>query len=841
MLKKKIIAAVLVLLMAISIGTGVVYAEEVYKETECNLVLEKGYQTSAQAVAGGRVHMKVGVRLKDGYCIEPEFFLKAPSGSSLSFENLKVTNGNDPKAQWVYIDETEFVVLEYDVVVDDFAKIGKYTYDISYNIPKDDYDEDGTLLDPHLIEPGNLTMEVFIVNEKIPPQMSVVRGTEQHVNAGGTLTLCFTIENQGELPALDTYVEADYLTFAEALVPNYTPLKQKIGTLSMGASKEMTFTYKIAEDAKTQVMKLPIDVTYKLANGEPGSYTAYIYIYVEGAEEKEKEDFVPIISGVKQSVEKPKAGEYVTVSFDLENRSSANIPNVRLDVQSVDSGFSVADNDPYIYIGTLKAGEKRNVEIKLLAGEDIAEGTYVQKITCYYSEDASYATEIRIKNVTNPEPKLMAPYVKNVKQSPAQPMAGEKLTVSFDLVNDGGVEIRDAKVLLPVLGETGFLPTSAEPYVHVGTIPAGSKKTVKLEVKVGEKIAEGFNQLGVNIEYLGLGSGGMYVKQEETATLYILDVKNPEEEEVTISRPKLMVSNFYTDVEEVKAGSVFDFTFDILNTNDSIDAKNIKVTVTGASNAFSVTAGGNSFFVNAIKAQETAPITINLKASAAATTGAYPIQIKIEYEYEGMIATDTYSGEVVDEEILLQVKENLRPSVENVYVGSWDTPMVNQPTAMNFEFYNMGKSTLNNTYVTVEGDFMLANGSNSYYIGNIAAGMPEYIEFDVVPLIEGDAVGKMIIHMEDSNGDEVTMEKEFTAFVMGEMSWEDPGMMDPGMMDPGFVDPSMPVDGDTAKKPILPLWLFLCIQGAILVVVIPVTRALRLAAYRRKIKREDAI
>ena len=136
---------------------------------------------------------------------------------------------------------------------------------------------------------------------------------------------------------------------------------------------------------------------------------------------------------------------------------------------------------------------------------------------------------------------------------------------------------------------------------------------------------------------------------------------------------------------------------------------------------------------------------------------------------------------------------------------------------------------------------MLSNGSNTYYIGNIAAGMPEYIEFDVVPLVEGDAVGKMIIHMEDSNGDEVTMEKEFTAFIMGEMAWEDPGMMEPGYMDPGMTDPSMPVDGEGVEEPIVPLWMFLCIQGAILVIVIPVTRAIRLAAYRRKIKREDAI
>ena len=57
----------------------------------------------------------------------------------------------------------------------------------------------------------------------------------------------------------------------------------------------------------------------------------------------------------------------------------------------------------------------------------------------------------------------------------------------------------------------------------------------------------------------------------ETVTLYILDVKNPEDIEGTVSRPKLMVSDFYTDVEEVKAGNVFDFTFKIMNTNESIN------------------------------------------------------------------------------------------------------------------------------------------------------------------------------------------------------------------------------------------------------------------------------
>ena len=41
--------------------------------------------------------------------------------------------------------------------------------------------------------------------------------------------------------------------------------------------------------------------------------------------------------------------------------------------------------------------------------------------------------------------------------------------------------------------------------------------------------------------------------------------------------------------------------------------------------------------------------------------------------------------EVVEEEILLQVKENLRPSVENIFLGWGDSPIVNQPITMSFE------------------------------------------------------------------------------------------------------------------------------------------------------------
>ena len=114
-------------------------------------------------------------------------------------------------------------------------------------------------------------------------------------------------------------------------------------------------------------------------------------------------------------------------------------------------------------------------------------------------------------------------------------------------------------------------------------------------------------------------------------------------EEQTVSKPKLMVTDFSTSLEEIKAGELFDFTFSVMNTHEEVAAKNIKVTVTSSN--FAVKSGSNSFFVSKIEPGEKAELTINLKASAALTTGAYPLSIAMEYEYEGEMTTYAYCNE----------------------------------------------------------------------------------------------------------------------------------------------------------------------------------------------------
>ena len=555
--------------------------------------------------------------------------------------------------------------------------------------------------------------------------------------------------------------------------------------------------------------------------------------------EEEKLPAELAISGLKVIGEMKPGGE-ATVSFTVTNSGEIVAKNVRL-AADYSSGFLIPDYTDYTRrLGDLKPKGSANVSLKVKVMENVVQSIVLLPLTITYKDidGAAYTADsnnILYLQVAVPEgDKTDESFengtllLNNVRQSPAKPKAGEKVSLTFDLENTGERDYADAKLYINYVSGTGFEPVSAEPYQYVGTIKAGQKKTVTVDVIVGKEIAAGMNTMGLEYTY----KDGRKEDASGTVTLYVLNVQKSEDS-TGLSRPKLMVSEFTTSQEIVKSGEEFDFTFDVYNTHSETAAKNIKITVT--SEMFSVTKGSNSFFVQSIAPGESEEITINLKASAAAMTGSYPVNIQMEYEYDGMPATETNAGgAVVTETKMLLIKENLRVSVENVMVGGWNTPYVNQTTQLSFSIYNMGKSTLNNVYFTVEGDFAVANGS-SYYYGTLQAGYPDYIEMDIMPLVAGDAKGTLTIHMEDSNGDEVTYTSDISGFIMemgGDIGWEDPGIDIP-------VDVPPMQEPQEQPEPIVSLPIFIVIQVAVFLVSLFAARGIRIVCYKRKLRKEE--
>ncbi|MBR5967195.1 MAG: hypothetical protein IK001_01230, partial [Lachnospiraceae bacterium] len=245
-----------------------------------------------------------------------------------------------------------------------------------------------------------------------------------------------------------------------------------------------------------------------------------------------------------------------------------------------------------------------------------------------------------------------------------------------------------------------------------------------------------------------------------------------------------------------------------------------------------------------IKAGSTASLEIELKTRMDAVTGDYPITLLVEYEYEDMSDVDKEKGGVSEENtVKLRAIENYRPVIENIHIDSWAGINVGEPVDLSFEFYNMGKSTLGNVYVTIEGDFMLANNSNMSYVGAVNGYSSEYVTPSVVPLVGGEAHGTVTVHFEDSNGEEVTLSQDFTEYVNDNGGGYDPGY-DPGMdwpsddpgYDPGF-DPGGDIDGEKSGKILgMPIWLFIVVCA---VVVAGVVATVIVISKKRKNKVKD--
>lgn len=644
--------------------------------------------------------------------IKPVFTVSVPEDAPFEVGKVKVVTVINGVEQENYsgIPFSGDCRLRFNVTTKATAKIGKYKFVLSYEdlglSAWTEYDEDFS---------KDLTVTA-VVTEEIAPAELAISGLQivGEAKPGNTVDITFQVENNGELPAKNVSVYANY-TGGE-LLPAYTDYTKKLGEIVSGAKKSVTLKVKILDSVTDRVVRLPINIDYKDSDGQSHSADPNNVLYLE------------------------------------------------LDIPK-------------------KQEEKPFVNGNLL--------------------------------------------VSNVRQFPESPKAGEKVTMTFDLQNTGEKDYTSAKLFVGYQANVGFEPVSADPYQYIGTISAGQKKTVSVNVMAGKNMEAGLGILDVTCEYVD-GNGQ---QNAEKVSLHVLKIQS-REESLGNSRPKLMVTEFSTGNDDIKTGEAFDFTFQVYNTHSEVSAKNIKVTV--SSDTFSVTKGSNSFFLAEVKPGQSSEITINLKASAAATTGSYPISIQMEYEYDGMAQSDSQSGVTVNETKMVLVKENLRVSVENMMVGGWMTPMVGQTTQLSFSIYNMGKSVLNNVYFTVDGDFAIANGS-SYYYGMLQAGSPDYVEVDVIPLNPGEAVGTLVIHMEDSNGDEVLFEKELTAYV------EEMGGGNHGGFDPGNY-PDVPVINPTEEdtvKPLIPLVAYIAGLVVLFFGGLFVAKAVRIAAYKKKQEKEE--
>ena len=723
------------------------------------------------------------------------------AGASFKIFNIKGTAADQAAAKLIHIKNPKLTVtstgteidltpgytvystamasVEFDVVAESSLKMGYYTVNI-IGIGND-YASDNYFAKT---EVTLLELSVHNLRELNPAYLKIsdVSYKKDKMRPGSKTDITFTIKNDGQIDALNSFMTLDLA--GAGLIPVNNESRFTLGDIPAGKTTTITVPVKVLDTAAVKDdAALAASFTCKDNTGaDVSAFTQTVYISIKPKEAAAENKPVLELS-TTSNYEELDRNSRLNVPVIITNTGAADAKNITLTITSgVGAGTGVTKDftSNALKVGDLAAGKSTTVKVPMTVAADIAAGLHEFVFTVNYKDKDEKAMEaqtltmyMKAPEVTPTPSPTPVPGTYNyldihdVSQSPETPVHGGKVSLTFTITNNGNAPVNNLRIFGENLSSAGFEPISNEPYQNVGDLEAGQSRKVSMIFRLGEEIPNGLNPLTIGYEFFDENGE----KKKDNAGIYVLNCVGKKTEEPTptpadLGRPKLIVSDYSTDNDILRAGETFNFSFSIKNTHQTKAAKNIKITLSQAESIFAPAEGTNIFYIDSIEPGEVDIQTITLKTKNDATTGDYAINITMEYEYDDMSQVDREKGGVSEESaIKLRATENYRPVIENVAIDSWEGVYVDTPVDLSFEFYNMGKSTLGNVYVTVEGDFALANNSNMSYVGAVNGYSQEFINPSVIALVSGEATGILTVHFEDSNGDEVTISQEFTEFV----------------------------------------------------------------------------
>lgn len=246
----------------------------------------------------------------------------------------------------------------------------------------------------------------------------------------------------------------------------------------------------------------------------------------------------------------------------------------------------------------------------------------------------------------------------------------------------------------------------------------------------------------------------------------------------TASTPRVIVTGFSTNPEEVRAGETFTLTLHMQNTSKATAVQNMLFDIQAASEstdttyvaaAFLPTAGSSTIFVDRIPAGATKDISMEMEARSDLAQKPYVVNVKMNYEDENVNAYENTAS------VSIPVRQEARVDISSIEVMPESIDVGNEANVM-FSVYNIGKTKLYNTSVKFIADSV--SGGDTY-LGNIDPGATANVDayLSGAAATMDDGIVKIEITFEDEAGEATTIEKEMTLFV-NEMYFPDDMMTD---------------------------------------------------------------
>ncbi|MBN2899834.1 MAG: hypothetical protein JXO44_13785, partial [Clostridia bacterium] len=570
--------------------------------------------------------------------------------------------------------------------------------------------------------------------------------------AGENVTLQIPLENLSKDTAKDVRVKITTDPEKLPFIMDKATYTDTIGYLRSTKTEVAEIQVQIAETAQNKIYAIDLEFTYTNVHKDEFTTTSTYYIKVVNNE------IEPTVGVTKYQF----VGDDVVAGVDdamlltVENRGTIPAYNVKITLSGFDKdGVRLINDINSKNIASIAGGEESSVYYNIAASPKAKSDTYELTAKIEYTDEkgTTYETESMVYvPVDGKDSAAIELAVQNVK-SKDQVVAGENYTIAFDVKNTGALEAE--KVMVSVRYPDDFIPKTS-PKKLIKDFKSDDVKSFSFDFMAKSEAQTKFNDFYIVLEYYADASSDDKSTFEEYCGVMV-DGKSG------LGRPKIIVKNYaLEDMDVAMAGQEFVLDVDLYNTSTDDVIKNIKVTMESDDGVFSPVDSSSSFFVEYLGRQEMITVPLKFKTKVDASVKVYNLTLTMEYEDGEGNAYDSQEQPYKEVEKLgIQVSQPVRLELSEPVLPM--DAMMDVPSDIEMEFFNMGKSTMYNMMVKLEGNFQV-QGSN-YFVGNFESGRSEYFSATVIPEAEGEAAGKFIFEYEDALGNIEKVEKEISFFV----------------------------------------------------------------------------
>lgn len=563
--------------------------------------------------------------------------------------------------------------------------------------------------------------------------------------AGNKINLEIPIENIATHSGRDVTVTLD---LSDGPFVRKNEISTIIDRISTDDTETADFNLEVSKLAKNKIYRIPITISGSNVFGNPaesvnGFYEVKIYNNNESPE-------IGIYDmEFRGEISQDNAG--IILDFRNFGTMKAYDISITMDGFSKD-GIRLHQDVSTKNILEIQGGKSKKEYFKITADQSLDSGTYELKANIeYYDEEGNQYTKeipvyVPIDGINESDVDLEISNLTYEKEI----TTGRDLSIDFDLENKGTIDFEKVEIELDY--PTQMISKTPKKII-LEDFESGSQAQGHYKILVDEKIPSDNYNFFVKVKaYPDASNDEKFYTKDQYFGVF---VKGSSEK----GRPKLIVDNYTFEGENVLAGEEFPLRLFIKNTSDAQSVKNIKVSFSSADNVFMPVNASSSFFIDGISSNQVHEKEIILKTKRDASVKSYNLTVKMEYE-------DSEGNAYDSEGMLYSESDDLSISVlQPIRLETSDIMLPNQffvgtPANLEIEFYNMGRSTMNNMMVKAEGDFDLQNAS--YFKGTFQEGGNDYFSTTIIPTKEGPAEGKIIFSFEDAIGNVSEIEKPFT-------------------------------------------------------------------------------